>query len=126
MSKNKHFVCTQCGECCGPIPLFKTQLEKIKLTVRNMSQDERERLKNQNREELTCILLDTETKRCSVYHARPLVCQQYGKIRELRCPSNKGIELKSGRKETAKSLVGESLAGILSEDIGWRELEEIK
>jgi Predicted Fe-S-cluster oxidoreductase len=120
---SSQFTCKQCGGCCGPVPATKTEFEAIKQVVNSMSQEERKRLKDQDRGELTCILLDTENKRCSVYNARPLICRQYGQIRELQCPNNKGLRLKSGRKETMK-YTRFNIAGILSFDIGWKELEQ--
>jgi len=88
-----------------------------------MPQEERERIKAQQREPLTCILLNTENKRCSVYDYRPLVCRQYGQIRELKCPNNPGLKLKSGRKETMR-VMHYDIAGILGMNIGWKELED--
>ena len=63
-----------------------------------------------------------DTMRCSVYRFRPLVCRQYGLIRELQCPNNRGLNLRSGKMQTEKVIKG-TFAGILSEDIGWAELE---
>lgn len=118
------FTCQQCGGCCGPVPLFKSELKAIRTAIWPMSQIKREQIQAQKRDQLTCILLDVESKRCSVYGARPLVCRQFGQIRELQCPNNQGLSLKSGLKETEDKLKFDSFAGILSEDIGWKELEE--
>jgi len=120
---SKQFNCKQCGDCCGPLYLLRSQLETLKSAIKAMSVETIDRLKRQYREPLTCILLDTDTKRCSVYHFRPAVCRQYGQIRELQCPNNKGLSLKSGRMQTEK-IIKRTFAGILSETIGWKELEE--
>ena len=120
---SKQFTCKQCGECCGPIPLMRKQLELLKSAMRSIDKSEIDRLKKQERSPLTCILLDTDTKRCLVYHFRPSVCRQYGQIRELQCPSNRGLNLKSGHNQTSKTINSDRFVGILSEDIGWGELE---
>lgn len=119
---SKQFNCKQCGGCCGPLYLTKNQIETLKSVIKAMSKDEVDRLKRQYRDPLDCILLDTDTKRCSVYHFRPTVCRQYGQIRELQCPNNKGLGLKSGKMQTDKIIKG-TFAGILSKTIGWKELE---
>lgn len=118
------FKCKQCGGCCGPVPLAKTELTQVKTIIKLTSPSELERLKSQPREPLTCILFDTEGKRCSVYSSRPLVCRQYGQVKELQCPNNPGLRLKSGRKEFEKVAIGK-VVGILSVNIGWKELESI-
>ena len=115
------FNCKQCTECCGPVPLTKPELAVIKQAISVMSREERERIKGQPRELLTCVLLDTENKRCSVYSYRPLICRQYGQIRELKCPNNQGLRLRSGQKESMQ--IGRyNIAGIMSMTIGWNEL----
>ena len=119
------FNCKQCGRCCGPVPLTKPEFVVLKLGIDLMPQEERSRIKNQPKEPLTCILLDTENNRCSVYNYRPLVCRQYGQIRELQCPSNQGLKLKSGRKATMQ-VSRYDMAGILSMDVAWKELEATK
>lgn len=120
---SKQFTCKQCSGCCGPIPLMKNQLDILRSAIKTMSKDEIDKLKRQGRGNLTCILLDTDTNRCSVYHFRPLVCRQYGQIRELQCPNNRGLNLKSGKTQTDK-VIKSTFVGILSEDIGWKELSE--
>ena len=120
---SKQFICKQCGECCGVLPLMKNQLELLKSAIKTMSKGEIDKLKRQSRDQLTCILLNTETKRCSVYHFRPLVCRQYGQIRELQCPNNRGLNPRSGKMQTEK-IIKSTFVGILSEDIRWKELEE--
>jgi len=122
---SKQFICKQCGGCCGPIPLMKNQLDVLKSAIKTMRKNEIEILKLQDRDKTTCILLNMDTMRCSVYHFRPLVCRQYGLIKELQCPNNRGLNLKSGKTQTEKVIKG-TFAGILSEDIGWTELEILR
>lgn len=124
----RQFQCRNCGKCCGPIPLLDWELVEIRRAVRNLPVEERERLKHQKRERLTCPLRDIENRRCAIYEARPLICRQYGHYEGLKCPNNKGVKLKSrkqGYKEfEVASRKGEYLVGILGGNIGWRELEE--
>ena len=54
--------------------------------VMAMSPQERQRLGAQQRDKLTCGFYDQELHRCSVYEARPAVCQVYGLTKGLKCP----------------------------------------
>jgi len=121
----RDFECKKCGQCCGPVPLTKQEFLAVKKEIAKMPQEKRRALKNQMKGKLTCVLLDENSKCCSVYDSRPLVCRQYGQIKELQCPNNKGLKLKSGRKEVA-SINPFVVAGILSMTIGWKELESDK
>lgn len=116
------FDCKQCGCCCGPVPITKPELMVLQAGIDLISQEERDRIKSQHRDLLTCILLDLETNRCSVYNYRPLVCRQYGQVRELQCPNNQGLKLKSGKKEIMQ-ISRYDIAGILGMNLGWKELE---
>ena len=119
------FECKNCGQCCGPIPLRNWELDSIKSALWEISGDDKQRIKQQKRDALTCILWDAENKRCLIYRHRPLVCRQYGQVHEMPCPNNeKPCVLISGEKELHGSQrPGEYLVGILSLNIGWRELE---
>jgi Fe-S-cluster containining protein len=79
--------CSSCqAHCCGPTPLSQEVLTGIMKQVHKMPQAERERLHAQERDELTCCLLDVENNRCAVYTARPGVCRMFGRVPEMVCP----------------------------------------
>lgn len=120
------FECLNCGECCGPIPLVNSEFIKIRKAIKSIPIEERERIKKQGRNNLSCILRDVKNKRCIVYSNRPLVCKQFGQVHQLKCPKNKNaITLIDGHKEIeASGILKEDAAGILSFDIGWNELEK--
>lgn len=125
--KDGEFRCRNCGECCGPVPLFDFELRKIRTAVLAMPEEERERLRTQERGSLACPLRDVEKKCCSVYSQRPIVCRQFGAFEGLECPQNKGVRLRSfeeARTEFFKQAKpGRVLVGVLGVDIGWAEIE---
>lgn len=89
-SDGLHFTCTQCGACCGGVPgtisfteeELAAMSEKLGMTVRAFVEEyvwtkyyNRPSLKE--RDDLDCILLDPETRRCRVYDARPAQCRTF-------------------------------------------------
>lgn len=117
------FICQNCGDCCGPIPVSKDELHDIIEAIRHMSPEERSRLKNQKRDKFTCPLRDIEKKRCSVYGVRPKVCQLFGQVERLRCPHNLGASVMSKVQESMELKGIREPVGVLGMDIGWKEIE---
>lgn len=119
----KEFMCTNCGMCCGPVPISKSELSTIKENIRNKSHKEVSRLKRQDRPELRCILWDTESQTCSIYEDRPEICKMFGFYQGMACHENPSFATKS-RGEGFKRLekVSSEPAGVLSVSIGWKEL----
>lgn len=79
--------CRNCGDCCGPLMVTKKELSEIKKHVdRNISKKEKNRLKKQKRDPLTCQFRDLENKNCAIYPARPEVCKLFGVVDRLPCP----------------------------------------
>ncbi len=117
------FKCRNCGGCCGPIPVTESELNQIKTALARIEPAEIDRIKAQKCGRLTCILRDTENRRCLVYHARPLLCRQFGHVSGMICTKNPRAPVKSrflAHKELEKN--GE-IIGILSLTIGWGKLE---
>lgn len=77
--------CENCAKCCGPVPVTQNELEHIKTKWRSLPLRVRNKIQKQKRERDTCILLDTETKQCTVYEERPLICKMYGMYKGLKC-----------------------------------------
>jgi Fe-S-cluster containining protein len=82
-----NFKCKKnCGECCGPIPiskeLFEKHKDKIQREIKQIVGD------FYLTEDLKCIFLNKETKKCEVYEDRPQICRNYGigKNDALSCP----------------------------------------
>ena len=79
-------LCEGCGECCGPVPFtrqfIKNHKEKIQVKYEKIPFG-REILPVT--EDLHCIFLDRETKRCLIYTERPQVCKLQGTIPKLPC-----------------------------------------
>jgi len=83
------FTCTQCGECCSGEPGFVwVEQEEIDAmaAVMEISTDafEKRFVKQVGTDRSLveypdgdCILLDPKTRKCSVYHARPVQCRTW-------------------------------------------------
>lgn len=120
------FICQNCGDCCGPIPVSGEELRKILEAINQMSPRERKRLKNQKRDEFACPLRDEEKKQCSVYEARPQVCRLQGRVEGMPCARNPGAPVMSKAAEQAMlESIGPAI-GILGLDIGWNELLSVR
>lgn len=87
--KGLKFTCTQCGDCCSGAPGFvwvvQEEIDGIAALMK-LDSDEFERLyvrKVGIRRSLKeypdgdCVLLDPETRKCSVYEARPRQCRTW-------------------------------------------------
>lgn len=66
-----------CGECCGIVACSQEEFDRIAGIVRV-------RGLTPQRQGTTCPLYIGG--QCSIYHARPLVCQLYGHAPDLTCP----------------------------------------
>lgn len=119
----KDFKCTQCGECCGPVPITKSEFNSLKEAVEAMPNRIVSRLRSQKREEMSCIFFDTKYKQCAVYESRPEICKMFGFFQGMECPSNPSHATKS-RGEGDKRLKEHKKqpAGVLSVTVGWNEL----
>lgn len=118
----KAFECKHCGKCCGPIPVTIKELAKIKRTVKQMEESEVERLRNQQRPNLTCPLRDMENKRCSVWEHRPEICRMQGLYIGLECPNNRRYatgSMEDGHKRLQEAYKGLRAVGTLGIDIRW-------
>jgi hypothetical protein len=84
------FECTQCGECCTGAPGFvwvnKQEIESLAglVTVGDVDEFERKYVRKVGiRKSLVefpngdCVFFCTETKRCTVYEARPRQCRTW-------------------------------------------------
>jgi len=122
------FTCRNCGECCGPIPVTDEEWRLIRRAIKHMPQNERMRLKGQERPFLTCPLRDMENNRCSAYDARPLICRMQGEYEGLPCPHQpeKAVKTKRDGYSAIKQYHGDNpvMLGILAITHGWNELLE--
>ena len=84
--------CSSCtAMCCGPVPIYEGRLQQIHEHLRAMPESERRRLAKQDRDELDCGFLDKDTYRCTIYPARPWVCEVFGRVAGLECPKVSGL-----------------------------------
>ena len=83
------FKCKEnCGECCGIIPIPK---ELAKRTEHLAQVKPKKVIENKGNlyiitEDIKCIYLNRETKKCMIYKDRPRICRLYGLIPVCPCP----------------------------------------
>lgn len=82
--------CKNCVACCGPVPVSVMEMKEIQKELNRKKPKELNRLKNQKRDQLQCMFVDTDKKQCSIYKVRPNLCKQYGYVKGLACPFNPG------------------------------------
>ena len=71
----------------GPVPFTRHFIKKHRKLVQvNYKKISFGRLILPETEDLHCIFLDRNTKKCLVYDYRPEVCKLQGTIQELPCP----------------------------------------
>jgi len=82
-------LCSGCGECCGPVPISLGIVESNKDLMQHYDgrmAPLRGGLLVPLSDDMYCVFLDRETKRCLIYDRRPDVCRLQGTIRDLPCP----------------------------------------
>lgn len=120
------FKCTNCGECCGPVPVTGAELSAIMDALRQMPKDIRDSLAAQERGELTCMFRDVKAQRCSIYPVRPLICRMYGHYWGLMCPKNPDyVEIKSEAEGGALlTAYAKSCCGVLGVSFTWQHVRD--
>jgi Fe-S-cluster containining protein len=105
------FQCTQCGNCCTGAPgvVWVSEDEMVKLAeVTGLSLDELKRRHTRKvgrraslteRENGDCTFFDSQTRRCTVYTARPAQCRTWPFW-------NSNLESRRAWKETQKECPG--------------------
>jgi Fe-S-cluster containining protein len=83
------FQCKEgCADCCGPIQLSRLEYMRCIQASGRTAEKVRQQMQDNLKQGIyACPLLDTETKKCSVYAARPAICRLFGVVKgELLCP----------------------------------------
>lgn len=83
------FQCKEgCYDCCGPVELSRLEYMRCIQASGRTAEDVRQQMQNNMKQGIyACPLLDTKTKKCSVYEVRPAICRLFGAVRgELVCP----------------------------------------
>jgi Fe-S-cluster containining protein len=80
-----------CGDCCGPAPASKAELDRVVAYVR----EHKIVPKDQG---LTCPLY--LGGKCSVYSVRPLICRAFGHVDGLDCSRGYNTNVPSARTDT--------------------------
>jgi len=125
MKKSKmsnYFDCTNCGLCCGPVPVTELELKKIKKTVKEMPFATIYKLKAQKRGPLECMFRDIEDDKCTIYNARPDICKMFGFYEGMVCPNNPEYatrSMKDGHKRINKNVKDNPVVGVLSINHTW-------
>ena len=123
---SKQFDCTNCGLCCGPVPITQYEFKKIKREVKKMPFFLIDKLMNQERGPLECMFRDIEEDKCTIYKARPDICKMFGFYEDMVCPNNPEHATKSssdGYKRVNRNTRKSPVAGVLSVDINWHDFK---
>jgi len=83
------FQCKEgCCDCCGPVQLSRLEYARCIQISGRAANDVRQQMQNNLRQGIyACPLLDTETRKCSVYEVRPAICRLFGVVKgKLLCP----------------------------------------
>lgn len=122
----KSFACSNCGDCCGPVPVNKLELSRIQKSLSRMPKREVERLKNQKRSPMTCMFRDIENDKCGVYNFRPEICKMFGFYEGMKCPSNPEHDTESREEGVKRLSKGGKQVGILTLQINWGNVMEVR
>lgn len=83
------FKCKEgCSDCCGPVQLSRLEYMRcIQASGRTAEHVKEQMQKDLQQGIYACPLLDTVTRKCSVYTVRPAICRLFGVVKgELLCP----------------------------------------
>ena len=91
-------MCTQCGECCSRfLPLSRRDIKQIRRYIKthNVAYEPKQRSVLETRERNSCpFCLDNKTiERCSIYPARPEICQRFDCTTSLHGKLKGGVRL---------------------------------
>ncbi len=86
--------CRNCGECCGPVPASKKEIEYIR---QYLKENPHIFSKMGNDKGLVCIFRDENERKCLIYPVRPLVCRLMGVAKNLNCVHGNSANI-DGRK----------------------------
>ena len=106
MNIPKHERCTNCGQCCGPIPISEQEYGEI---LRYLAKHpEAYEVVNGKHEMLECVFRDNANKRCVIYPVRPVVCSIYGvsKSPYLQCPNGNSAQIDFGAIHLDEEIAG--------------------
>ena len=86
-----HTRCTNCGACCGHIPITPGDYKRIHLFLKDNEYAREVMQRPHNPPE--CIFHDNELKRCAIYAVRPMICRLFGVAKGLDCPRGNSAEI---------------------------------
>lgn len=85
----KHTNCTNCGECCGIVPVSIPELNAIRdyIAVNGINPVKRA-------DKTICPFRDEKQKKCLIYEARPIICRLFGVAEgAMQCPNGNSAEI---------------------------------
>lgn len=98
-----HLKCTNCGECCGPVPISEKEYERIfDYCIEN-------NIKPLLKLDYSCEFRDEKQKKCLIYPVRPDICKLFGVSKGMNCPNGNSYEIdgvKFIQKDIDKDLHG--------------------
>ena len=79
-----HTGCRNCGECCGPVPVYGDDIDEI---IKFLAANPQIRIKAKNRlgKKMKCAYRDDKHKKCLIYPVRPILCRLMGVVCGMEC-----------------------------------------
>lgn len=108
----KHKNCTNCGRCCGLIPVMPDELKQIRDYVAKY------KIKAVNIHSITCPFRDDKKKICLIYPVRPIICRLMGVVKGMECPNGNTCEL-DGSKFLPPNSIRQSLHKRILNYLDW-------
>lgn len=84
----QHKNCKNCGECCGIIPAYASEVNTIRdyIAINGISPIDR-------KYKVTCPFRDNENKKCLIYPVRPIACRLFEVCQGMECPNGNTVEI---------------------------------
>lgn len=91
----KHTNCTNCGKCCGFVPVSGAELNAIRdyIAVNGIKPIV-------SADKSICPFRDEKAKKCLIYPARPIICRLFGVAKGIagdagvmQCPNGNSAEI---------------------------------
>ena len=80
-----HRNCTNCGGCCGIVPVTHDDIQRIREYVEK--HEYARKTACEAHRPFICRFLDESQKMCSIYAVRPIVCRLFGVTEGMQCPN---------------------------------------
>jgi len=99
----RHENCSNCGKCCGPVPVTTEEIELIRRYLGD--HPEARKSTKSKRDHQSCVFRDEDEKKCTIYPVRPMICRLMGVTKGMTCANGNTHEI-DGRPFVKKKPAG--------------------